>query len=346
MDINLNERSQQLMKNLVERYIADGQPVGSKTLSSDTSLSVSPATIRNVMKQLEDLGLIRSPHTSAGRVPTELGYRFYVDTMLNVQPMKQPRVKAIQAELLKKAGGNQQLVQKASSLLSEMTQMAGVVMTAKQDAVCLRQIEFLPLDGNQVLAILVVNNKEVQNRIITTERRYSESELTRAANYLTRTFSGKQIQEMAAALHKELINTQSEVNQLMELMVKVSGSIEGSGKDDALLVEGQSNLIGGSGLDSMDKLKRLFDAFSEKRDIAHLLEGCSKGDGVQIFIGQESGYEPLGDCSVVTAPYSVDGDTVGVLGVIGPTRMNYERIVPVVDVTARLVGAALSQEEG
>lgn len=347
MNIDLNTRSQQLMKSLVERYIEDGQPVGSKTLSEDKALAVSSATIRNVMKQLEDHGLIRSPHTSAGRVPTEAGYRFYVDTMLHTQPVQQPMQQEIQTELACEAGkgGAQQVVQRASSLLSNMTQMAGVVMVSKQESVSLRQIEFLPLDGHQILAILVVNNQEVQNRIINTERRYERKELEQAANYLNSNFSGKNIKDMCRSIHQELLNTQSEVNQLMELVVKVTGQIEGvDSASEGLLVEGQSNLIGGAGMSDMGQLKRLFDAFSEKRDIAHLLDSCANGDGVQIYIGHESGYEPLGDCSVITAPYNVEGEAMGVLGVIGPTRMSYERVVPMVDVTAKMVSSALSHE--
>lgn len=347
MNIDLNPRSLQLMKSLVERYIEDGQPVGSKTLSADRSLAVSSATIRNVMKQLEDYGLVRSPHTSAGRVPTEAGYRFYVDTMLSMQPVKKPMEKQIQEGLADQLGqgGSQKIAAKASSLLSNITQMAGVVMVPKQDSAYLRQIEFLPLDGNQILAILVVNNQEVQNRIVTTERAYSRAELEQAAHYLNSNFAGRHIKEMCHSIHAELLNTQSEVNQLMELVVKVTGQIgEVSADSDDLLVQGQSNLIGGSGMGDMGQLRRLFDAFSEKRDIVHLLDSCANGDGVQIYIGHESGYEPLGDCSVVTAPYSVEGETLGVLGVIGPTRMNYERVVPVVDLTAKLLSAALSHD--
>jgi heat-inducible transcriptional repressor len=264
--------------------------------------------------------------------------------MLSMQPVKKPMAQEIQEELAGQAG-SQQVVQKASSLLSDMTQMAGVVMVPKQESASLRQIEFLPLEGNQVLAILVVNNQEVQNRIISTERRYSRAELEQAASYLTTHFSGRHIKDMCRSIHEELLNTQSEVNQLMELVVKVTGQIEevDTGSDD-LLVQGQSNLIGGSGMEDMGQLRRLFDAFSEKRDIAHLLDSCTNGDGVQIYIGHESGYEPLGDCSVVTAPYSVEGETMGVLGVIGPTRMDYERVVPVVDLTAKLLSSALSHE--
>lgn len=343
MNIELNNRSQMLMKMIVERYIREGQPVASKALSQDLALSVSPATVRNVMKQLEDLGLICSPHTSAGRVPTELGYRFYVDTMLNVQPLQGKLIEEFRHEL-SGAQDSKTVVHRASSLLSEFTHMAGVVMVPRQETRSLRQIEFLPLSGNQLLAILVINNKEVQNKVITTDRQYTPDELSKAANYLNQHFAGKDIREMCQALQQEMTEDQEAINNLMDLMVSFTGQVAQEDKEEDLVVEGQANLIGEEGISSVDKLKQLFDAFSRKRDIAHLLDRCVQANGVQIFIGQESGYEPLGDCSVVTAPYHLGGESIGVLGVIGPTRMSYDRVVPVVDLTAKLLSAALSNE--
>jgi len=342
MNIELSDRSQLLMKMLVERYIKDGQPVGSKALSDSTALTVSPATIRNTMKQLEDLGLIKSPHTSAGRVPTEQGYRFYVDSILNIQPFNENAFESLQNQL-DENDNHDTVVQKASSLLSELTQMAGVVMVPKPQSIALRQVEFMPLEGNQILAVLVINNQEIQNRIISTDKQYSRSELEQAANYLNMHFAGKDIAQMGQALKGELLETKSEMNHLMELVVQFTGQVtQQQDQQEQVIVDGQANLIGNQGLNDMEKLKQLFDAFQQKTDIMHLLDRCVDGDGVQIFIGHESGYEPLDKCSVVTAPYSIEGETLGVLGVIGPTRMSYERVVPVVDMTAKIVSSALA----
>ena len=339
--LELNERSQQLLKTLVERYIHDGQPVGSRVLSKDSDLNLSPATIRNVMADLEDLGLIHSPHTSAGRVPTVSGYRFFVDTLLSVKPLQGPEL-----DLLNEALGNQEnddAVGMASKLLSETTHMAGVVTLPRKELVCLRHIEFLPLSNTRVLVIFVTNEHEVHNRIIHTCKKFSAAELQQAANYLTSLYTGQSLAAVREAVVQEMQVDQQRANQSMldaVSMAQLAFNDDDQGED--YILSGETNLMGFSELSDMDRLKGLFDAFSQKRGIIHLLDKCLAADGVQIYIGEESGYQAFDHCSLVTSSYSVNDEVVGVLGVIGPTRMAYEKIIPYVDVTAKLLGAALN----
>ncbi|NND58660.1 MAG: heat-inducible transcriptional repressor HrcA [Gammaproteobacteria bacterium] len=337
----LDERAQKLLKTLIERYVRDGQPVGSRTLSRETALDVSPATIRNIMADLEDHGLVASPHTSAGRIPTEAGYRMFVDSLVTVKPLKKKVVEELNEGITDSGDNAQALVANASKLLSQFTQLAGVVTTPRREHNQLRQIEFLPLSGNRVLAILVVNSREVQNRIIDLDRSYNESELRQAANYLTEQFGGNDVVEVRERLINDLKNTQASMNQMMVDAISIAQRAFEAGDTEDFVLEGQTNLMDFAELSDIDKLRSLFDVFARKRDILHLLDQCTRGQGVQIFIGQESGYEPLGECSVVSAPYSVDNEVVGVLGVIGPTRMAYEQVIPIVDVTAKILGSAL-----
>ena len=336
----LNDRSQQLLKTLVERYIHDGQPVGSRVLSKDSDLNLSPATIRNVMADLEDLGLIHSPHTSAGRVPTVSGYRFFVDTLLSVKPLLEQELDLLNAGLSNQA--DEDVVSTASKLLSETTHMAGVVTLPRQELVCLRHIEFLPLSNTRVLVIFVTNEHEVHNRIIHTAKKFSAAELQQAANYLTSLYTGQCLSAVREAVVKEMQIDQQRVNQSMRDAVSMAQLAFGNdAKKDDYILSGETNLMGFSELSDMDRLKGLFDAFSQKRGIIHLLDKCLEADGVQIYIGEESGYQAFDHCSLVTSAYSVNDEVVGVLGVIGPTRMAYEKIIPYVDVTAKLLGAAL-----
>ena len=342
-DSVLSERAQHLLRILVERYIRDGQPVGSRTLSRDSGLDLSPATIRNVMSDLEEMGLVRAPHTSAGRVPTVQGYRLFVDTLLHVSPLGGDEVRRLR-EQLDATQDRGTLMGSASSLLSDITHLAGVVMLPRHEQVRLRQVEFLPLSDNQILAILVINNPEVQNRIIRTERAFSPSELQQAANYINSLGSGKHMHELRDLLLQELQDAREQMNDLMIAAIEMAAqAIPAEPEIDDFVVAGQTNLMGYNELADMEKLRQLFDAFHRKRDLLHLLDQCLGARGVQIFIGEESGYNVLDECSVVTAPYEVDGRVLGVLGVIGPTRMAYERVIPIVDVTARLLGAALNQ---
>jgi len=340
----LGERAQQLLRVLVESYVRDGQPVGSRSLSRDSGMNLSAATIRNVMADLEMGGFVSSPHTSAGRVPTPKGYRFFVDTLLRVQPLEQ----AAEADIRRRLGNSddsRSLVAAASQLLSSLTQMAGLVTLPSTQAASVTQIEFLSLSDNRVLVILVFDDREVQNRIVQLERAYSAEELRRASNLLNEQFRGRTLEQVRQALLDELSATRERLNQGMlgsiNMAQQLFPAVSASG-DMEYVIAGETNLMGFSELLSVDKLRRLFEAFNEKRDLLNLLDLSLKGQGVQIFIGQESGHQILDDCSIITAPYSTDSGAVGVIGVIGPTRMAYDRVIPVVDLTARLLGSALN----
>lgn len=338
----LNERSLQLLKTLVERYISDGQPVGSRALAKDSDLKLSPATIRNVMADLEDLGLIHSPHTSAGRVPTVTGYRLFVDTLLTVKPVESKDLSRLHQGLTARDDSSD-MIGAASLLLSELSQMAGVVTLPKRELVCLRHIEFLSLSHNRVLVIFVTNEQEVHNKIIHTSKVFSAAELQQAANYLNAIYSGRSLNTVRKAVLKELQEDQERMTQGMLDAVRMAQLAfdHNNDKDDYVLT-GETNLMGFSELSDMDRLKNLFEAFSQKQGVIHLLDQCMKAEGVQIFIGEESGYRAFDHCSLVTSSYSVSDEVVGVLGVIGPTRMAYEKIIPFVDMTAKLLGAALN----
>lgn len=338
----LNERSQQLLKKLVERYISDGQPVGSRALSKDSDLNLSPATIRNVMADLEDLGLVHSPHTSAGRVPTVSGYRLFVDSLLTVKPLESEDLTRLHQGLALTEDTNE-VIGVASRLLAELTQMAGVVTLPKRELVSLRHIEFLPLSHTRVLVIFVTNEQEVHNKIINTTKVFSPAELQQAANYLNSIYSGRSLDAVRKAVLKDMQEDQERMSQGMLDAVKMAQlAFDQDNKKDDYVLTGETNLMGFSELSDMERLRNLFEAFSQKQGVIHLLDQCMKADGVQIFIGEESGYSAFDRCSLVTSSYSVSDEVVGVLGVIGPTRMAYERIIPFVDVTAKLLGAALN----
>jgi heat-inducible transcriptional repressor len=345
-DESLSDRAQQLLKLLVEHYIRDGQPVGSRTLSRDVGMGLSAATIRNVMADLEELGFVHSPHTSAGRIPTDKGYRFFVDTLLKYQPVENDQVAAIRNRLGALTDDPKALVAAASQMLSSVTRLAGVVTLPRQSHAALSQIEFVPLSDNRVLAILVVNGREVQNRILQLERYYGAEELRRASNYLNMEFRGKELSAVREHLVGQLKETREHLNEMMLDAIRLAQQVVnvppvGAGRME-YVIAGETNLMNFAELSNVEKLRRLFDAFTQQRDILHLLDQSLRAEGVQIFIGQESGYTILDDCSVVTAPYSLDQEVVGVLGVIGPTRMAYERVIPIVDITAKLLGSALN----
>lgn len=338
----LNERSLQLLKSLIERYISDGQPVGSRALSKDSDLKLSPATIRNVMADLEDMGLIHSPHTSAGRVPTVSGYRMFVDSLLTVKPLELKELNRLQ-EGLSALDDPSQALGRASLLLSELTQMAGVVTLPKRETLYLRHVEFLPLSNSRVLVIFVTNEQEVHNKIIHTSRLFGPAELQQAANYLNSVYSGRSLAAVRDAVLQELQDDREQMNQLMLDAIKMAQlAFEPDSKKEDFVLSGETNLMGFSELSDRDRLRTLFEAFSQKQGVIHLLDQCMKADGVQIFIGEESGYQAFDHCSLVTSSYSVSDEVVGVLGVIGPTRMAYEKIIPYVDMTAKLLSAALN----
>jgi len=341
----LNERAQHLLKALTERYIREGQPVGSRTLARDAGLKLSPATVRNVIADLEDLGLVRSPHTSAGRVPTVQGYRMFVDTLLSVKPLEQQTVEDIR-ENLDIEGDSRELVETASSLLSDVTRLAGVVTLPRNEHASLQRVEFLPLSNRKVLAILVISDTEVQNCILTTERDYGAAELQQYSNFLNEQFAGKELQSVRATLIAELKETRENLNRMMTTAMTMADKMLGEAeKGSDYVLAGQTNLMDCDELCNVTTLRHLFEAFDEKREILGLLDQCVESEGVQIFIGEESGYQMLDECSLVTAPYSVDGKVLGVLGVIGPTRMAYERVIPIVDATARILSAALNPKD-
>jgi len=340
----LNERAQLLLKALIESYIRDGQPVGSRTLSRDSGLSLSSATIRNVMADLEDLGLVASPHTSAGRIPTDKGYRLFVDTLLKLKPLHQEEIEEIERRLTSDAANGRSLVQTVSQMLSNVTHMAGLVTLPNPNYVALSQIEFIALSENRALAIMVMSNREVQNRVVQLDRYYSTEELRRAANYLNESFAGRSLPDVRAQLVGQLQETRQHMNQLMQDAIQMAQKVFDAKPDEGVeyVIAGETNLMGFAELSNVDRLRRLFEAFNEKHDILRLLDSCLRAEGIQIFIGQESGYRILDDISVVTAPYTLNNRVVGVLGIIGPTRMAYERVIPIVDVTAKLLGSALN----
>lgn len=333
-------RSLYLLKMLVERYVQDGQPVGSRALSKNSELSLSPATIRNVMADLEEMGLIWSPHTSAGRVPTASGYRLFVDSLLTVKPIDKNLLNKL-GEELQGAEENEAVVEKASKILSDVTRMAGVVTLPSRDVIRFRHIEFLALSNNRVLVIFVADEQEVHNKIIHTDRVYSAAELQQAANYLNSIYTGQSLAKVTKSILDDLEKNKNQVNEAMINAVSMAQQVFEKTGDEDYIVSGQTNLMDFSELANMEHLKQLFEAFNQKQAVLHLLEKCQKADGVQIFIGEESGYEPFNQCSVVTSPYTVEGEVLGVLAVVGPTRMAYEKVIPFVDVTAKLLGSAL-----
>ncbi len=336
-----------LLKTLVEHYIVDGQPVASRKLSKASGSLFSPATVRNVMADLEELGFISAPHTSAGRIPTVKGYRCFVDTMVTVQPLSAEEISRFERELgLENLHSAKDVARAASGLLSNLTHLAGVVTVPKRSQSRLRQIEFLRLGECRVLAILVFEGQEVQNRVVNMERDLGESELRQAANYLTEKLAGSGVDGVRAGLIDALNQTRSTMNGMMIDAVTLAQRVfDERGHDNGeFVVAGETNLMDVQELSNVQHLRGLFDAFNEQRDILHLLDKSLTADGVEIFIGEESGHQLLDDCSVVTSPYRVGEEIVGVLGVIGPTRMAYERVIPIVDVTARLVAAALNSK--
>jgi len=343
-DQQVSERAQHFLKALIERYIRDGQPVGSRTLSKDMGLELSAATVRNIMADLEDMGLVSSPHISAGRVPTPLGYRLFIDSLLTVRRPADQEVTEMRRRL-EGPGDAATLIESTSQLLSGITHLAGVVMMPRHEHDAFRQIEFLSLSGNRVLAILVTSEGEVHNRIFNTDRAYSPAQLEQAANCLNDIFIGRDLHEVRKCLLADMKTTREHMDQVMlqavEMAQQVMEAAEGTGD---CFIAGQTNLMEFDELANVERLKQLFDAFTEKNQILHLLDRCIAAEGIRIFVGEESGYQLLDDCSLITAPYGINNQVIGVLGVIGPTRMNYPRVIPLVDMTARLLTAALKQQ--
>ena len=333
----LDERSKSLLKTLVERYIADGQPVGSRTLSKASGLELSPATIRNVMADLEELGLIASPHTSAGRIPTARGYRLFVDTMLTAQP---GLVGVETAQL--QPDQPQRVIASAAQMLSNLSSFVGVVTAPKKPSV-FHHIEFLRLGDRRVLVILVSPDGDVQNRVIFTAQDLSQSELAEASNRLNASYAGLTLEAVRERLRHEVDALRGEIAGLMSAAVEV-GTEAMAQQDEQVIVSGERNLLTVQDFShDMGSLRRLFDLFEQKTQLMRLLDTSSRAEGVRIYIGGESQVVPYEELSIVSAPYEVDGQIVGTLGVIGPTRMAYDRMIQIVDITSRMVGQALSQ---
>ena len=336
----LDKRAQVLLKTLIERYIAEGQPIGSRTLSKFSGLDLSPATIRNVMSDLEELGFIASPHTSAGRIPTPAGYRFFVDTLLIVKQLESQKVRELEGQL--QPDNPQRVIHNASQLLSQLTQFAGVVMTPRRRAVTFRHIEFLRLSEKRVLLIVVTPEGDVQNRILFTEREYSASELVEAANFVNQNYSGQSFEDVRTRLQGEVRELREDMVRLMNAALEAGTALaEGS---EQYVISGERNLFALRDLSQdVGRLKQLVELLERKSSLLQILDLSLRSQGVQVFIGGESGFSAPDDVSVVTSPYKVDGEVVGTVGVIGPTRMAYDRVVPIVDVTAKLLSSALSQ---
>ena len=343
INTDLSERAQHILKVLVEGYIADGQPVGSRTLAKRSGLALSAATVRNVMADLEEMGYIRSPHTSAGRVPTSMGYRLFVDALVQVKPLEAQILESLQGEFSHQHNSSD-LIQSASSLLSGMTSLTGVVTVPRRNPSTIRQIEFMRLSGNQLLVILVFGQNDVQNRIVTIDHEWSADELQQASNYLNSVLVGKDLQQARQGLLDEMQQDREEMNRLMleaiELGEQAFSGMAANTEEDCVIA-GETNLMGYDDLSDIDKLRELFGAFNQKRDILSLLDKSIQAEGVKIFIGREAGHSVFEDCSLVTAPYSLGYEHLGVLGVIGPKRMQYEKVIPVVDLTAKLLSVAL-----
>ena len=334
----MDKRAQILLKTLVEHYISDGQPIGSRTLLQHSGLDVSPATIRNVMSDLEQLGFITSPHTSAGRVPTQKGYRLFVDSLLTVQPLGNQAVQQLKSGL--SSPNQHDLIASAADMLSQLTQFAGLVMIPKRKRLAFKHLEFLPLSETRILVIIVTSDGNVQNRIILTDKPYSSGELTQASNYFNSHYAGQTFEEVQQDLHSELKQMQGDMNRLMSAALDASSR---QGDKDEVIIAGERNLLQVDELSTnVTSLRKLFELFERRTSLMQLLDNSQRAEGIQIFIGGESGYLALDECSMVTAPYQADGQVVGTLGVIGPTRMAYERVIPIVDVTAKLLSNALN----
>ena len=339
MNSMLDKRAQVLLKTLIERYIAEGQPIGSRTLSRYSGLDLSAATIRNVMSDLEELGFIASPHTSAGRVPTPAGYRFFIDTLLVVRQIESQDLHQIEGNL--HPDNPQRVIHSASNLLSQLTQFAGVVMTPRR-AVTFKHLEFLKLSEKRILLIVVTPDGDVQNRVLFTELDYRPSELIEAANFINQHYAGQSFEDVRSRLQSELREIRRDMTGLMTAALEAGSALAEGGEQ--YVISGERNLFAVRDLSQdMGRLKQLLDLFERKTFLIKILDLSLRGQGVQIFIGGESGVSAPDDVSVVTSPYQVDGEVVGTVGVIGPTRMAYERVIPIVDVTAKLLSSALSQ---
>jgi heat-inducible transcriptional repressor len=335
--MDLDKRAQTLLKTLISHHIGDGQPVGSKTLANASSLDLSPASIRNIMKDLEDGGFITSPHTSAGRIPTQKGYRFFVDSLVTIKSLDELEISKLKAQLI--VSNSKHLINSVADTLSHLTKFAGVVLIPRANKISFKHIEFLELSKNRILVIIVTDDGGVQNRVVYTENDYNKHSLLEASNFFNLHYSGFDIDQVKGKLVSELKTMKAETIALMNAAIETSGDVD---QNDNLVMSGQKNLLETSELSqNVSSVRKIVEIFEKKSALLQLLEKSHRADGIQIFIGEESGYQALDECSVITAPYEADGEILGMLGVIGPTRMAYERVIPIVDITAKLLSNSI-----
>jgi len=335
--MSLDIRAQTLLRALIKQHIKDGHPVASKSLTSSSGLDLSSASIRGVMKDLEDAGFILSPHTSSGRIPTQMGYRFFVDSLLTMETPNEKELSVLKKQLI--LSDNKHLSSSVSEALSELTKFAGVVMIPKAKKLTFKHIEFLSLSDKRVLVIIVTDDGNVQNRVLFTDQNYDQGILLEASNYFNQKFEGYSIEETKIKISNELKNMKKEMINLMTAAIETSSD---EIKNDNIVISGQGNLLGSEELSqNVASIKKIIEVFEKKSALLNLLDKSYQADGMQIFIGQESGYQALDECSVITAPYHANGEVLGTIGVIGPTRMAYERVIPIVDITAKLLSNSI-----
>ncbi len=342
--MSLDQRAENVLKNLVETYIQEGQPVGSRTLSKLPELGVSSATVRNVMSDLEELGLIKAPHTSAGRIPTVQGYRLFVDSMVRASHPTREAVTQL-SERFQGESDPDKLIAHASDVLSELTEFAGMVVLPNQSVTRFHQLEFMRLSETRVLAILVTEDGRVQNRVLQSAEKFKESELVEAANFFNQRYKGNTLQDVRRLVVQDMQAVNDEMHKINQSAMQAASQViseEESSAQSDVVVSGEQKLLGVPDLCQIETLQRLFDAFKTKRDLLDLLDRSMKAEGVSVFIGEESGFSALGECSVIASPYEIDGKVIGTLGVIGPTRMSYDSVISVVDITSKLLSQALT----
>ena len=341
-DLNMpSQRARRILSAIVDKYIQEGIPIGSKSLSLADEIGLSPASIRHVMSDLEELGFIASPYTSSGRVPTSKGYRFFIDSLLKLQPVEANQLERIKKRVNTQESNNRELAISVSNTLSAITKLAGIVTIPKQQVTRLKEIDFIQLSEKRILAIIVMNETEVENRILQMKRNYSKDELKQATNYLNSNYKGRSLSYIKKHLINELIQTKESVNTLMSDLIDIADKVLDFNESDEYIVAGQRRLMDFHELSDIKKLRQLFDAFKEKQQLLELLDKSMSTDGIQIFIGEESGYQMFDNCTLITSPYTTEEGAIGVLGVIGPTRIAYQKVIPIVDITAKLLGKSL-----
>ena len=341
-DLNMpSHRARRILSAIVDKYIQEGIPIGSKSLSLADNIGLSPASIRNVMSDLEELGFIASPYTSSGRVPTSKGYRFFIDSLLKLQPVEATELERIKKRVNFHESNSRELAISVSNTLSAITKLAGIVTIPKQQVTRLKEIDFIQLSEKRILAIIVMNETEVENRILQMKRDYSKDELKQASNYLNTHYEGRSLSYIKKHLINELMQTKDSVNSLMSDLIDIADQVLDFDESDEYIVAGQRRLMDFHELADIKKLRQLFDAFKEKQQLLELLDKSMSTSGIQIFIGEESGYQMFDNCTLITSPYTTEDGAIGVLGVIGPTRIAYQKVIPIVDITAKLLGKSL-----